>query len=162
MDCPLLRFKNGFIDVTVQKLQREQPLEVWSTISREPGIFVTRNVLGGGRRRRKVWRPHDRRSSIVQKRRHKSSQSGTRHPQVHCVANLLLRTEETALSHPGAVPWSWTWGLCGMHGHVPWLKGLSSVSIRALLTVLNYRISSDPLYVRFQINFLLWIYSPLY
>ena len=39
---------------------------------------------------------------------------------------------------------------------------LSSVSIRTLLTVLNYRTSNDPLYVRFEINFLLWIYSPLY
>ena len=33
--------------------------------------------------------------------------------------------------------------------------GLSSVSIRTLLTVLNYRTSSDPLYVRFEMNFLL-------
>ena len=33
--------------------------------------------------------------------------------------------------------------------------GLSSVSIRTLLTVLNYRTSNDPLYVRFEINFLL-------
>ena len=36
-------------------------------------------------------------------------------------------------------------------------KGLSSVSIRTLLTVLNYRTPNDPLYVRFEINFLLWI-----
>ena len=41
-------------------------------------------------------------------------------------------------------------------------KGLSSVSIRTLFTVLNYRTSNDSLYVRFEINFLLWIYSPLY
>ena len=34
-------------------------------------------------------------------------------------------------------------------------KGLSSVSIRTLLTVLNYRTSNDPPYVRFEINFLL-------
>ena len=34
-------------------------------------------------------------------------------------------------------------------------RGLSSVSIRILLTVLNYRTSHDPLYVRFEINFLL-------
>ena len=40
--------------------------------------------------------------------------------------------------------------------------GLSSVSIRTLLTVLNYRTSNDPLYERFEMNFLLWIYSPLY
>ena len=40
--------------------------------------------------------------------------------------------------------------------------GLSSVSIWTLLTVLNYWISNDPLYVRFEINLLLWIYSPLY
>ena len=33
--------------------------------------------------------------------------------------------------------------------------GLSSISIRTLLTVLNYRTSNDPLYVRFEINFLL-------
>ena len=42
------------------------------------------------------------------------------------------------------------------------LWGVSSVSIRTLLTVLNYRTSNDPLYVRFEINILLWIYSPLY
>ena len=42
------------------------------------------------------------------------------------------------------------------------LMGLSSVSIRTLLTVLNYRTSSDPLHVLLKINFLLWIYSPLY
>ena len=41
-------------------------------------------------------------------------------------------------------------------------KDLSSVSIRTLLTVLNYKTSNNPLYVRFVINFLLWIYSPLY
>ena len=34
-------------------------------------------------------------------------------------------------------------------------KGLSSVSIRTLLTVLNYRTSNDPLYARFEVNFLL-------
>ena len=33
--------------------------------------------------------------------------------------------------------------------------GLSSVSIRTLLTVLNYRTSNDQIYVRFEINFLL-------
>ena len=33
-----------------------------------------------------------------------SSQTGTRHPNVHCVANLALRTEEKGLSHPGAGP----------------------------------------------------------
>ena len=58
MDCPTLRFKNGFVDLTVQKRQREQPLEVWSTSSSELGMFVTRNVLRGRRRRRrKLWRP---------------------------------------------------------------------------------------------------------
>ena len=54
MDCPKLRFKNGFVDHIVQKLQREQPLEVWSTSSSELGMFVTRNVLRGRRRRRKL------------------------------------------------------------------------------------------------------------
>ena len=34
-------------------------------------------------------------------------------------------------------------------------KGLSSVSIRTLFTVLNYITSNDPVYVRFEINFLL-------
>ena len=43
-----------------------------------------------------------------------------------------------------------------------YLMGLSSVSIRTLLTVLNYRTSNDPLFVRFEVNFLLRIYSPLY
>ena len=33
-----------------------------------------------------------------------SSQSGTWHPKVHCVTNLVLRTEEKGLSHPGAGP----------------------------------------------------------
>ena len=98
MDCPLLRFKNGFVDITVQKPQREQPLEVWSTSSSELGIFVTKNILGGRRRRSKLWTPHDRRPSRVQKR-HTSSQLAARHPQVHCVANLPLRTEEKGLSY---------------------------------------------------------------
>ena len=40
--------------------------------------------------------------------------------------------------------------------------GLSSVSIRTLLTVLIYWTPNDRLYERFEINFLLWIYSPLY
>ena len=40
--------------------------------------------------------------------------------------------------------------------------GLSNVSIRTLLADLIYRTSNDLLYVRFEINFLLWIYSPLY
>ena len=77
MDCPSLRFKNCFVDVTVQKPQREQQLEVWSTRSSELGMFVTRNVLGGRRRRRKLWRPYDRRSSRVQKRRNVVSVGNT-------------------------------------------------------------------------------------
>ena len=42
MDCPLQRFKNGFVDLTVQKLQCEQPLQVWSTSSSELRMFVTK------------------------------------------------------------------------------------------------------------------------
>ena len=61
MDCPLLRFKNGFVDLTVQKFQHEQALEVWLTSSSELGMFVRRNVLRGRRRSRKLWRPYDRR-----------------------------------------------------------------------------------------------------
>ena len=61
MDCALLRFKEGFVDLTVQKLQHEPPLEVWATNFSEPEMFVTRNVLRGRRRRRKLWRPYDRR-----------------------------------------------------------------------------------------------------
>ena len=50
-----------------------------------------------------------------------SSQSGTRHPKDHCVTNLALHTEGQGLSHPGAAA-SWTWGVCGIHGHVPRLN----------------------------------------
>ena len=80
----------GFIGLTVQKLQRERPLEVWSTSSSELGMFVKRNVLRGRRRRRKLWRhmTGDRAES----------------KSFNTVANLAVRTEEDGVSHFGAEP----------------------------------------------------------
>ena len=60
MDCPLLTISNIFVHVTVQKLQREQPWEIWSIISSELGIFVKRNVLGGCWHHRKLWSTCDK------------------------------------------------------------------------------------------------------
>ena len=92
MDCPLLRFTYGFVDLTVQKLQREQRLEIWPTSSSELGMFVTRNVLRGRRCRRKLRRPMT--GDIAEyKSVNTSSQSGTWNPKIHCVANFALRTE---------------------------------------------------------------------
>ena len=87
MDCPLMRFKNGFVDLTVQKLQRERPLEVWSTSSSELQTFFAVVDISGNCGDHMTG---DRAES----------------KSVNTVANLALRrpTEENGESHPGAGP----------------------------------------------------------
>ena len=49
MNCPLLRFKNCFVDVTVQKPQREKTIRDFINISSELGTFVMTDEKRSGR-----------------------------------------------------------------------------------------------------------------
>ena len=83
MDCPLMRFKNGFVDLTVQKLQRDRPLDVWSTSSSERETFwVVVDVTGNCGDHMTGDRAESK--------------------SVNTVAKLALSTEEEGVLHLGA------------------------------------------------------------